>query len=362
MKITILGSGNGGCAMAADWSLAEHEVSLFDFESYSTQIKAINKVGGIYVEGELNGFAPIAYAGHSIEKAVKDTELIVVVGPAYSTEAFAKAVKPYIKKGQDFIVCPGSIGGGLLFKKTLGLEFEDESIAVAETSTLPYACRNIEPGLVHIYLKLKGGIFISTLPSQANTRIHKKIDQVYNAFAIGEHYLHTMFQNANPVIHPAVTLMNAGRIESTNGDFYFYEDGVMPAVGRLIKAVDDERISIGNALGINILSDPKIGVMQGYMTSEDYETAYSEAPGFKGVKAQSQLDHRYLNEDVGYGLVLMSEIAKKLNVETPIINSIINISSKVMEKDYRNENKRSLEILGLSNYSLDELKKVFSNV
>ncbi len=136
----------------------------------------------------------------------------------------------------------------------------------------------------------------------------------------------------------------------------------MPAVGRLIKAVDDERISIGNALGINILSDPKIGVMQGYMTSEDYETAYSEAPGFKGVKAQSQLDHRYLNEDVGYGLVLMSEIAKKLNVETPIINSIINISSKVMEKDYRNENKRSLEILGLSNYSLDELKKVFSNV
>ncbi len=62
--------------------------------------------------------------------------------------------------------------------------------------------------------------------------------------------------------------------------FYFYEDGVMPGVGRLMKAVDDERIAIGKALGVKIIPDPELGIEQGYMTSSDYETGYSSAPGF----------------------------------------------------------------------------------
>jgi opine dehydrogenase len=64
--------------------------------------------------------------------------------------------------------------------------------------------------------------------------------------------LQTSLQNGNPVIHPAITLLNAALIERTGGDFFFYEDGVTPAVGRLIEAVDRERISIGRALGVDI--------------------------------------------------------------------------------------------------------------
>ena len=44
-----------------------------------------------------------------------------------------------------------------------------------------------------------------------------------------------------PVVHPAGVLMNAGRIERSHGEFYFYEEGVTPAVARAIMAVDDER-------------------------------------------------------------------------------------------------------------------------
>jgi opine dehydrogenase len=358
MKIAILGAGNGGVAMAADWSLAGHEVSLFDFEQFPNQISVISKNGGITVEGELNGFAKIEYAGHDLSATVEDADLIIAVGPAYSTEPFAEALKPYLKENQDIVVSPGSIGGGLLFKKTLGYEINDESVAVAETSTLPYACRLIGPGIVHIYLKLKGGLFLSAVPASANERVHKKFSAIYEKVTIAENYLQTMLQNANPVIHPAVTLLNAGRIESTNGDFLFYEDGVMPGVGRLMKSVDDERISIGKGLGVTIYPDPIVGIEQGYMISEDYETGYSTAPGFKGIMAQSQLDHRYLNEDVGYGLVFMSELGKKLGVNTPVMDAVITIASQVMQRPYRNEQKRSLEKLGLSEYSPSELKEV----
>lgn len=358
MIVTILGSGNGGVAAAADWSLAGHEVRIFDFENFGVQLEAISEKGGINATGDIEGFAPIKYAGHSIEKAIDGAELIIVVGPAYSTEPFAEMVKPYIKGGQDVIVCPGSCGGAFLFKKTLGLDFNDPSIVVAETSTLPYACRVLEPGHVHVYLKLKDGLFISTLPSTEIDRLHDVFYQVYECTNKAGNIFQTMLQNGNPVIHPAVTLLNAGRIESTNGDFFFYEDGVMPGVGRLMKAVDDERIMIGKALGVDILPDPDLGINQGYMTSNDYETGYSNAPGFKGIKAQSQLDHRYLNEDVGYGLVFMAELADKLGIETPVMDAVINIASTVMQRDYKAEKMRSLETLCLENYSVEELKSL----
>lgn len=358
MKITVLGGGNGGVAAAADWSLAGHEVSIFDFEQFGTQIQAIKENGGIHAEGDIEGFASIKYAGHSIEEAITGAELIIAVGPAYSTVPFALAVKPFIKPGQNVVVCPGSCGGALLFKKTLGLKFDDTSIIVAETSTLPYACRITELGKVHVYLKLKGGLYISSLPSSENDQIYKVFSKVYPCTEKKKNVFQTMLQNGNPVIHPAVTLLNAGRIESTKGDFYFYEDGVMPGVGRLMKAVDQERIAIGNAIGVSILPDPELGVIQGYMTSTDYEIGYSQAEGFKGIKAQSQLDHRYLNEDVGYGLVFMTELAAKFGVKTPIMHSVITLASAVMERAYGLESKRSLEVLGLSELSIEELKNL----
>lgn len=359
MKLAILGSGNGGVAMAADWALHGHEVSLFDFEKFSTQIDAINKNGGIYVEGALEGFVKLNYAGFSIEKALEGVELISIVGPAYSTKPFAEILKPCIKKGQHIVVCPGSIGGGLIVKNELKLSYDDDSIIVAETSTLPYASRNIEPGRVHIYNRLKGGMYISALPIEKTEFIMDKFDQIYHAFTAADHYFQTMLQNANPVIHPAVSLLNAGRIDDPNVSFLFYEEGVTPHVGRLIEAVDIERIKIGKALGVEILPDPVIGVQQGYMIQDNYETGYSTAPGFKGVMAQSQLDHRYINEDVGYGLVFMKELAEKLGVETPIIDSVINISSVIMKRDYRNEHKRSLKSLGLEGLTAEELFRNF---
>jgi len=359
LKVAILGSGNGGCAMAADWSLHGHEVSLFDFEQFTTQLDAINNNGGIYVEGELEGFAELDYVGHSIEKAIEHAELIVLVGPAYSTQPFAEALKPHIKKGQHVIVCPGSTGGGLVVKKELNLAFDDDSIIIAETSTLPYATRNIEPGKVYIYNRLKGGLYIAALPMDKTAFMMEQFDQIYQAFEASDHYFQTMLQNANPVIHPAVSLLNAGRIDNPDVDFLFYEEGVTPSVGRLVEATDNERIKIGKTLGVNVLPDTLIGVRQGYMLEADYETGYSKAPGFKGVMAPPQLDNRYINEDVGYGLVFMKELADKLNLETPIIDSIINIASVVMKRDFWGEKRRSLALLGLEGLTAEELFERF---
>lgn len=349
MKIAVLGSGNGGCAVAADFGFKGHEVYLYDFEIFDSNIKAINEKGGISVNGnDLSGFAQISYAGHDIKKVVSDADLIIVVGPAFSTIPFAEGIKGIIKKGQKIVVCPGSCGGSLIFKRILGYALEDESVIVSETSTLPYACRITEPGTVQIFLKLKGGVFLSSIPSKHTEDIIRDMIEVYPMLSSAKNILQTILQNANPIIHPAVTLMNAALIERTEGNFLFYEEGIMPSVGKLIEGLDKERMLIGEKLNISILPDPVISKLQGYMQEENYVNGYRTAKGFKGIKAQSKLDHRYFSEDVGYGLVFMSELAKEIGAETPLMDSLINLASVIMNKPYRTMKKRTLKTLGLN--------------
>jgi opine dehydrogenase len=360
MKIAVLGSGNGGCAAAFDCARHEHTVSLFDFDTFPDSIKRIQQQGGIRAEGELEGFAPIEYAGHEIEKALRDAEIIYVVGPAYSTRPFAEACKPYLKKGQIVIVCPGSCMGSLEFKNGAQLSLQDEDMIVAETSTLPYAVRIVEPGNIHVFLKVKSGLFLAALPSRNSPRVTEKIRDVYPALTSAKNVLQTSLQNGNPIIHPSITLLNTALIERTNGNFYFYEEGVTPAVGRLIKALDQERMAIGHALNIEVIPEPELGLMQGYMAEPTYDIGYSEAPGFRGIKAQSKLDYRYFHEDVGYGLVFWQSLAEQIGLETPHISAVIRLASVLTDQDYLAQGKRTMKSLGLSVNSAGELARLLT--
>jgi opine dehydrogenase len=355
MKMAVLGSGNGGCAVAFDCAQHGHRVNLLDFEAFPDHIRDVNDAGGIYAEGELEGFAPIHYAGHDIEEALRETELIIIVGPAYSTLPFAKACQPYLRKGQMILICPGSCAGSLEFKIGAGLSLDESGIVVAETSTLPYAVRMIGPARINVFLKLKDGLFVAAIPANDTSRVLGALADVYPALSPAKNVLQTSLQNGNPVIHPAVSLLNAALIERTQGDFYFYEEGVTPAVGRLLKAIDQERIAIGQRLGIEVIPEPEIGQRQGYMKEMTYDRGYAEAPGFRGIRAQKSLNHRYVHEDVGYGLVFLQKLGEQVGVSTPNIAAVIQMASTLMGRDYLAEAPRTMETLGLSRYSVDEL-------
>jgi opine dehydrogenase len=360
VKIAVLGSGNGGCAVAFDCAQHGHRVNLFDFESFPDRIQSIREAGGIYAEGKLDGFAPIDYAGHDIGAVLSGVKTIIAVGPAYSTRPFAEACKPYLRKGQMVLICPGSCGGSLEFKIRAGLALDDSDILVAETSTLPYAVRTIGPARIKVFLKLKGGLFVAAVPASDTGSVLDAVSDVYPALSAARNILQTSLQNGNPVIHPTVSLLNAALIERTQGDFYFYEEGVTPAVGRLLEGVDQERIAIGQRLGLEIISEPEIGCVQGYMREATYDRGYAEAPGFQGIKAQRQLDHRYIQEDVGYGLVFWQKLGEQIGVKTPNIKAVIQLASTLMDRDYLTEAPRTMESLGLSGLTPDELAQLLA--
>jgi opine dehydrogenase len=188
----------------------------------------------------------------------------------------------------------------------------------------------------------------------------EQVRDVYPTMSTAKNIIQTSLQNGNPVIHPAITLLNVALIERTRGDFDFYQEGVTPAVGRLIEAVDRERIAIGKKLGVDIIPDPELGVLQGYMTEATYDHGFESAPGFEGIKAPSSLDYRYFNEDVGYGLVFLQSLGKQVEVATPVISAVITIVTRLMNRDYLGKARRTMKTLGLSKYTAKELVRLFS--
>lgn len=356
MKVAVLGSGNGACAAAFDWAYHGHEVALWGPPGHDHNLVPIEESGSIACAGDMEGTVEIAYAGTDAERATKGAELVMVVSPAFATEALVAAVKDLITPAQTLVVMPGASLGAIVAKNALGLDLESTAPIVGETSTLPYGVRVDGPAHLHMYNKLGGGMWAAALPHQGTDRLTELLRAVYPGMEPAKSILQTSLQNGNPVIHPAVTLCNASRIQSTGGDFRFYDDGVTQASGALIEAVDDERLAIAARLGIDLVRDPDLGVQQGYMAEASYHRGYVNAPGFAGIPAQKSLDNRYFTEDVGYGLVFLADLARQVGVPTPTMDAIVHLVSKIMDRDYRGEAVRTLQTVGLGGHTLEQLR------
>ena len=355
MKVAVLGAGGGGLAVAYEWASNGHQVSLYAQRAHDHHLAPVRERGGIQAEGLLEGYARLETVTSDIAEALDDVDVVFVVGPAYATEPFAADTRGHLRPGMTVVVCPGSCVGSLAFKRAAGLDLHDESIVVGETSTLPYAARASMHASVQIFHRLEAGFSAAAAPRSGTPRLLEVLRQVYPHTEAASGVFQTTLQNGNPVIHPAVTLLNAALIERTGGDFMFYEEGVTDAVGRFIEAVDVERLSIARALGVAILSEPEIGVRQGYMTESNYTTGYSTAPGFRGIKAQGELDNRYLTEDVGYSMVFLTDLARQLSVPTPTMDAVIRIASIVAGEDFAVQRARTMEGMGLSGLTREQL-------
>lgn len=63
-KITVIGAGNGGMAMAYSLGQMGHDVCIYDSPNFPAQINAVNETGGIEAVAELHE-CPMLNAGFS---------------------------------------------------------------------------------------------------------------------------------------------------------------------------------------------------------------------------------------------------------------------------------------------------------
>lgn len=53
----------------------------------------------------------------------------------------------------------------------------------------------------------------------------------------------------------------------------------------------------------------------------------------------------------------MAELGKKVGLATPVMDSVIQLCSIAIGKDYRGEGKRTMKTMGIDGYSIQDLIK-----
>jgi opine dehydrogenase len=205
----------------------------------------------------------------------------------------------------------------------------------------------------------------AAFPAKHTANLVKEIQEVFPNVVAAANVLETGFANINAIMHPAGILGNAGWIEKTGGDFLYYREGITPAIGAWIDAIDRERLEIVRLLGIEPLRFVDIFHQAGLTTDEArdsgsaYQAIHESEPNFT-IKSPPSLDHRYIKEDVGYGLVPMADVGKLLGVKTPVMDALITLASTALGVDFRKEGL-TLEKMGLTGVSADQLPSILEN-
>jgi opine dehydrogenase len=362
-KIAVLGAGNGGCAAAADLTLRGYEVRLFS-RSDATLLPIIKQGGITLIEGGEEQFAAPYFHSPHIVPVIDAVDLIIVAAPALAHEYLAQNMAPHLQDGQRILLNPGHTGGSLHFANMLRRAGNKATVRLCETVTLTYICRMRQPARVEIYRRTTN-LRCAAFPARDTRDLIDDIQRIYPNVIAAQNVLETGLSNINAIMHPAGMLGNAGWIEKTAGDFLYYREGITTAIAAWIEEVDKERLQIMKSLGLKPL--PFVDIFhQAGLTSEEarasgsvYRAIHESEPNLK-IKSPASLDHRYLHEDVGYGLVPMAEIASLLGVKTPMMNALITLASVANGMDYSREGL-TLEQMGLANGTAEHLAAILQN-
>lgn len=351
----VLGGGAGARAAAAELALNGWSVRLWDLPQFLEEVEDLLADHHLQVDGLSEGRAELDLVTDDMRDACEGASLILIVAQSLGHRQIAEELARAVTCDQAVVVMPGGTGGALEVRRIIAEQSDlGGAPAVAETATLPFAARSHGQRGVTIRHRVKL-VKLAAIPSGETRRIGGMLRPVFPGIREAKSVLETSLSNGNPVIHPAVMLLNAAFIERVEGSWEFYEDGVTPAVARIIEALDDERLRLGEAMGVDLLPEPEMSVRQGYSRVPDYLVAYRDGPGFQQLGGPDSLEHRYLTEDVAYAMVAWLELGEVFEVELPTMEAIVRIVSEVLDEDFRAQPVRGLEALGLAGMSGEQI-------
>jgi opine dehydrogenase len=352
-SLTVLGGGNTAFAVAANLTLAGHAVTLCEIPSFRHTVEPLGTARQITLDGVAQrGAARLHVVTTDIGAALAANDLALLIVPAYAHRPFAEACAAHLRSGQTVVLMPGTLGS-LEFSRILRERGTPAGVILAETDTAPYVCRKLAPTAAHIW-GVVTGLGLGVLPAAHAETVRARLDTFFPGVRLYPHVAACGLAAMNPVVHPAGVLLNAGRIEYSRGDFWFYEEGVTPAVCRLISAVDHERRAVARALGLELTPVDEAFHAAGFGPRGDLWATINGSRMLTQLRAPGSLDSRWLTEDVPYGLAAWALLGEQFGVATPVLRSLVDIASAATGMDFW-KTARTPHDLGIAGMGQKEL-------
>ena len=351
MKISILGAGNAGCAVAADLTLKGHEVTLIktSHAMHDDNFDYMVQNGGEMTLHEF-GEHKTAYI-HKVTRDLEEvshSDVVIIYIQTRFHETLIEKVAPLLMDGQILLVNPGYLSTAYALKHIP----ENKDIIIAEAESSFIDGRIMTPGNFKVgFRNVRNPIGIYPV-SRKNEAI-AKLDQLDERFVYLDSVVEAALHNPNLIVHTVGSIMSIPRIEKSKGDFCMYHEAYTrdnPATWRILEALDAEKMKVLEELGFEGLS---------YVNACKYRNSLDDNKDAKEVfldyaemdtraKGPVKVDSRYISEDVPQGLVMLEALGKSLKVDTPITTGLIEIAGVALGRDLREEG-RTPERLGIEN-------------
>ena len=340
--ITVIGAGNSGLAMAAHLTFNGHKVILWN-RSEDT-IRSIIDGGQINYSGIINGTIKLHQVTTNIQRAIAQSELIMITTPASSHKDLAQLLGPFIRDSQMIVLNPGRTLGVIEFQYQLIKSGCHARPLIAETQSIIYTCRKLSWDTVKV-LNFKRNILFSCLRPEDTEKIFAKIPKCLKAFLTPcSSIIDTSFGNVGMILHCAPVIFNTGWIEYKQVQFKYYYNGITQTIANFLERLDKERIMVAALLNIEIEST-KDWLKRIYFASGDtlYECIQS-IDAYKEIDAPETVRHRYIFEDIPTGLVPLEMIGKILNLPMKNTGNIIDVANSLFETDFRKIGRNSSKL------------------
>ena len=356
-KVAVVGNSdlNIGFAVAADLSLAGHEIHLAQWPELAATLDPVRLRGGFAVTGDptemvsgRTGTATIKAITTDISDAVRGAEVIFVDAPLAELETRFRLLLPHLEAGQ--IVHVNTHGGWPALRLAPLLRESGQDAVTITEGAAPTIAAGFEHGVL-VPHALRRDLAVAAFPASRTDRALSALHSLYPTVVAARNVLQTGFEAMNMLVHPAIALLNIGsfdRAEQGGERASFYGDCNTVHTGILAEAQDAERAPVCAAFGVR------------FRTLRDHIVHYYGAKGESVHEAIRNCGfyrrlppvpaatwRKWLAADVPWAHVPFVALAELAGVDTPLHRAIIAFVSALLEQDFQHSGL-TLARLGLS--------------
>ena len=347
MRVAVLGAGPVGLGSAALLASCGHQPVLWS--SSSTGANTIE----LQAEGALQLSAPVpAAATCAAAVAGADAVLVAVPATAYRTvlDQMADALQP----GQAVLIS-GHLSFGALYLSRL-LAKRGVTAPIAAWGTTVVSGRRTAPGCVRVS-SVRTEVDVATPPTTEAEPMQALCRVLFgDRFRARAGLLAVALSNVNPQNHLAIALCNFTRIE--RGETWFQNTNITDSVGRLMEALDAERLAIAAAFGVQVRT-----------LREHFHLSFHAPPAPLGEMARvlaaagndpaapTSTNTRYVLEDAPFGLYPTVLLGRICGCPAPLHEAGLLTLSALYGRDLTGDNDivPALRLADLSAAGLREL-------
>lgn len=350
-QVSIVGAGPAGFALAADLESRGTRVLVYSHPTHLRHASSVATKGYLRASGAIEVFAN-PHLTSDMSRALQFSNIIILTVPSTGHETILHELKKFDLRQHTIIAIPGN-----LFSLIIN-DSEVQAKCILETNLSPYSCR-MKDGELSV-LGRKSAFYMAGVQDDLSPARKEEIQSIFPIeIKWCSNVIEVSLTNINGVFHPLMMLMNAGRIESTSGDFLLYHDGLTRSVANAMVAIDNVRLEIGKAFGFRLDNVVETSnKCYGAHFTDLVDLARNSGPHNK-LAAPSDIENRNISEDVPDLLVCWHGLAEKLGIDASPITAVIILAEMATGVKYL-ETGRNLRRLNLDHLSKAELLRKFS--